>query len=57
MARQQKKTSGRNIKRKVSKGVVHIKATFNNTIVSITDPKGEVIVVLGYYHCSPEFLI
>ena len=43
MARQQKKTSGRNIKRKVSKGVVHIKATFNNTIVSITDPKGEVI--------------
>nr|AST09048.1 ribosomal protein S11 [Eutreptiella pomquetensis] len=43
MARQQKKTGVRNIKRKVSKGVVHIKATFNNTIVSITDPKGEVI--------------
>ena len=31
------------IKRKISKGIVHIKATFNNTIISITDTKGEVI--------------
>ncbi len=35
--------SFRKIKRKVSKGVVHIQATFNNTIVTITDVKGEVI--------------
>ncbi len=30
-------------KRNVNTGVVHIKSTFNNTIVSITDPAGNVI--------------
>lgn len=34
-------------KKKVAKhvpaGVVHVKATFNNTIISITDPSGKVI--------------
>jgi small subunit ribosomal protein S11 len=30
-------------KRNVLQGVVHIQSTFNNTIVSITDVKGEVI--------------
>jgi small subunit ribosomal protein S11 len=30
-------------KRNVLQGVVHIQSTFNNTIVSITDPKGEII--------------
>ena len=30
-------------KRSVPRGVAHIKATFNNTIISITDDKGEVI--------------
>ena len=30
-------------KRAVSKGVVHIKSTFNNTIISITDPAGNVL--------------
>jgi small subunit ribosomal protein S11 len=30
-------------KRNILQGVVHIQSTFNNTIVSITDPKGEVI--------------
>lgn len=30
-------------KRAVSKGVAHIKSTFNNTIISITDPQGNVI--------------
>lgn len=30
-------------KRAVSKGVAHIKSTFNNTIISITDPIGNVI--------------
>jgi small subunit ribosomal protein S11 len=30
-------------KRVVSKGVAHIKATFNNTIISIADPEGNVI--------------
>lgn len=31
------------IMRNVPSGVVHVKATFNNTIVSITDPAGNVI--------------
>ena len=30
-------------KRSVSSGVAHVKATFNNTIVTITDPHGKVI--------------
>ncbi len=30
-------------KKKVSEGVVHIKSTFNNTIVTITDREGSVI--------------
>lgn len=28
----------------ITSGQVHIKATFNNTIISITDPNGQVIV-------------
>ncbi len=31
-------------KRTVSKGIVHIHATFNNTIVNVTDPQGNTIV-------------
>lgn len=31
------------IKRSVSKGVVHIKATFNNTLITITDMNGQVL--------------
>lgn len=30
-------------KRQVSSGVAHVKATFNNTIVTITDPSGSVV--------------
>ncbi|MBM7824956.1 MULTISPECIES: 30S ribosomal protein S11 [Arcanobacterium] len=33
----------RNVRKNVTTGQAHIKSTFNNTIVSITDPKGEVI--------------
>jgi len=43
MAKQPRKAMVRKIKRKVTKGVVHIQATFNNTIVTITDIKGEVV--------------
>jgi small subunit ribosomal protein S11 len=28
----------------ISKGVVHVQATFNNTIVTISDPKGNTLV-------------
>jgi small subunit ribosomal protein S11 len=31
------------IRKGVTRGVAHIKATFNNTIVTITDPSGETI--------------
>ncbi|MCK4739842.1 MAG: 30S ribosomal protein S11, partial [Deltaproteobacteria bacterium] len=30
-------------KRTVAKGIAHIKSTFNNTIISVTDPEGNVI--------------
>ena len=33
----------RKIKRSVASGVAHIKVTFNNTHVTITDPKGDVL--------------
>ena len=31
------------IRKNVIKGIVHIKATFNNTMVTITDPNGETL--------------
>src|SRR5262245_44884978 len=39
MAKSTKKKARRN----VSRGVVHIKATFNNTIVAVTDTNGDVL--------------
>lgn len=41
MAKEVKKK--RKIKKSVSRGIVHIQATFNNTIISITDEAGNVI--------------
>ena len=53
MATKVKRESSKKKRRSVSKGVAHIKATFNNTIVSITDENGNVVSwssagVLGY---------
>jgi small subunit ribosomal protein S11 len=31
------------VRRAVAKGIAHVKATFNNTIVTITDPTGNVL--------------
>jgi small subunit ribosomal protein S11 len=31
------------VKKNISNGVVHIQSTFNNTIVTITDPNGNVV--------------
>ena len=39
----QKKGVKRKQVKKIPSGVVHVKATFNNTIVTITDPAGNVI--------------
>lgn len=43
MARQTKKSSPKKVKRKIPKGIVHIQASFNNTIITVTNLKGEVI--------------
>lgn len=43
MARPTKKSGPRKQKRNVPSGVAHIQSTFNNTIVSIAAPAGEVI--------------
>nr|YP_010902734.1 ribosomal protein S11 [Hypnea nidulans]WCH54589.1 ribosomal protein S11 [Hypnea nidulans] len=42
MARQTKKTNTKN-KRQIINGITHIKSTFNNTIITISDLKGETI--------------
>ena len=37
------KSRKRKIRRSVTKAIAHVKATFNNTIITITDPAGEVL--------------
>lgn len=37
------KTKKKRVRRNVTRGVAHIKATFNNTIVTMSDPNGEVL--------------
>lgn len=43
MVKQNRKLANRKIKRKFSKGIVHIQATMNNTIITITNQSGEVL--------------
>jgi small subunit ribosomal protein S11 len=38
-----KVTAKRKVRKNVAKGVVHIKATFNNTLITITDTAGDTI--------------
>lgn len=42
----------RKAKRVVPAGQLHVKATFNNTIISITDKKGEVIATASAGACG-----
>jgi small subunit ribosomal protein S11 len=37
------KSTKRKVRRNVVRGVVHVKATFNNTLVTISDPDGGVL--------------
>jgi small subunit ribosomal protein S11 len=37
------KKSGKRVKKNVPSGIAYIRATFNNTIVTITDPTGAVV--------------
>ncbi len=55
MAKAQAKTTGRKrkVRKNIARGIAHIHSTFNNTIVTITDEKGNVIAwssagALGY---------
>ncbi|NLF08893.1 MAG: 30S ribosomal protein S11 [Pirellulaceae bacterium] len=43
MAKTSSASSKAKVRRNVTAGVAHIKATFNNTIITITDTKGEVL--------------
>jgi small subunit ribosomal protein S11 len=44
MGRQARGTRGKKkIRKNIPKGIAHVKATFNNTVVTITDPDGNVI--------------
>jgi len=43
MAAPPKKRSGRKVKKNIPVGVAHIQSTFNNTIITITDPVGNVV--------------
>ena len=55
MAKPTAARKGRKKERKnIAFGVAHIKSSFNNTIVSITDPEGDVLALLlaGLAHCG-----
>jgi small subunit ribosomal protein S11 len=43
MVKQLKRFSGKKNKKTITTGVVHIKSTFNNTIVNITDQQGNTL--------------
>ncbi len=36
-------TKKKKVKKNIQTGIAHIQATFNNTIITITDPEGKVI--------------
>ena len=43
MIKQLKRFSNKKTKRNIATGVVHIKSTFNNTIINITDKRGNTL--------------
>lgn len=43
MATTPAKTRRKRTKRSISTGIVHVQATFNNTIISVTDEKGNLV--------------
>ena len=40
---QSRKSKSKKVRRNVARGIVHIKATFNNTLVTITDTNGDAL--------------
>ena len=43
MATAKKKKGGKRVKKNIPAGIVHIQSTFNNTIVTVTDPAGNTV--------------
>ncbi|HOJ12919.1 MAG TPA: 30S ribosomal protein S11 [Deltaproteobacteria bacterium] len=43
MAKARQRTGRKRVRKDVPEGVVHIQATFNNTIITITDPQGNTL--------------
>lgn len=43
MVKQLKRFAGKKAKKSITKGIVHIKSTFNNTIINITDNSGNTL--------------
>lgn len=43
MARTSARSTKRRVRKNIDSGIAHIRSTFNNTIVTITDPHGNVI--------------
>ncbi len=43
MAKPRRRTGKKKVKKNIPTGVAHIQSTFNNTIVTITDPSGNAI--------------
>ncbi len=43
MGKVKEKSATKKVKRSITRAIVHIKASFNNTIISITDQAGEVL--------------
>ncbi|MCB9793311.1 MAG: 30S ribosomal protein S11 [Alphaproteobacteria bacterium] len=43
MAAPKRKRGGKRVRKNIPSGVAHIQATFNNTIVTITDPAGNTV--------------
>jgi len=43
MASAKKKKGGKRVKKNIPAGIVHIQSTFNNTIVTVTDPAGNTV--------------
>ena len=43
MASPKRRRGGKSVKKNIPSGIVHIQATFNNTIVTITDPAGNTV--------------
>ncbi|MBE9169477.1 30S ribosomal protein S11 [Pleurocapsales cyanobacterium LEGE 06147] len=43
MAQPKKKSGAKKQKKNIPNGIAHIQSTFNNTIVTISDPRGDVV--------------